>query len=119
MKTKSSIIFLSIILLFSCSKNNFTNEVNIRLSNISSIRFVNATFNSVNFGDIDPGEISEYKTFESSYSYGRVNITIDGQDYGWVPIDFVGESLLKEGDYTFQYSFDTVNNLLSDKLIRD
>ncbi len=119
MKLKLSIIFLTIIFLFSCSKNNFTNEVNIRLSNVSTIRFENATFNDINFGDIDPGETSEYKTFESSYSHGRVNITIDGQDYGWVPIDFVGESLLLAGDYTFQYSFDTVNNLLSDKLIRD
>lgn len=122
MNTKFTILLLSIICLFSCSSdddsnNPQTNEVNIRLSNTSNLKFENATFNNVNFGDIEAGEITKYKTFESSYSYGSVNITIDGQDYGWIPIDFVGESLLETGDYTFQYSFD--DNILTDELIKD
>jgi len=121
MKLKLTTIFLSFILLFSCSNDDDssadkTNEVNIRLSNSSNVRFENATFNNVNFGDIEPGETSEYKTFESSYAYGSVSITIDDQDYGWTPIDFVGEDLLESGNYTFVYSFDTI---LTDELIKD
>ena len=122
MNTKFTLILLSIFSLFSCSSDddsntNETTEVNIRLSNTSDFKFENATYNNVNFGDIEPGEITEYKTFESSYSYGRVIITIEGQEYAKTPIDFVGESLLEAGNYTFHYSFE--NNNLTDELVKD
>ena len=122
MNTKFTLILLSIFCLFSCSSDddsntNETTEVNIRLSNTSDFKFENATYNNVNFGDIEPGEITEYKTFESSYSYGRVIITIEGQEYAKTPIDFVGESLLEAGNYTFHYSFE--NNNLTDELVKD
>lgn len=82
-------------------------------------KFENTTFNGLNFGDIEPGETSEYKTFESSYSYGNVKITINGQDFEWTPFDYVGASLLKTGNYTFKYSFDIVDNILTDELVKD
>jgi len=57
--------------------------------------------------------------FESAYGYGSVTITIDGIDYGWIPIDFVGEEYLETGNYTFEYSFDSTTGTLTDELIRD
>jgi hypothetical protein len=122
MKIKSLFFFLSIFLLFTCSnddENNPTTEVNIRLSNSSDVKFENATFNNINFGDINSSDKTEYKTFERSYGYGSVKITIDGNDYGWIPIDFVGETLLKNGNYTFEYSFDNSTGTLTDELIKD
>ncbi len=122
MKTKLYFLFLLIALLFSCATDDDSNqitEVNIRLSNISNVKFENATFNSINFGAINSSEKTEYKTFESAYGYGSVKITIDGNDYGWTPIDYVGETPLENGNYTFEYSFDNSTGTLTDELIQD
>ncbi len=119
-----SVCFMFVMLL-SCSKEEKTSplatatEVQIRLSNSSAVTFEDATYNNVNFGDIAPGVKTEYKTFESSYRYGIVRITIAGDAYGWGPIDYVGETLLKPGNYTFDYSFDSVTRTLTDELIKD
>lgn len=119
MKLKLILLTLTIFSLFSCSDDEATNEVNIRLANNSEFKFEDATYNGINFGDIVPGKKTEYKLFENQYSYGSVNITIDGEQYKWQPFDFVGESLLEDGDYTFEYSFDNDSKVLTDNLVRD
>ncbi len=116
------LLLLSLFTIFSCSNDDNDiqkNQVNIRLENNSDLRFENATYNSVNFGDIEPGERTEYKTFENQYSYGKVDITINGEEFGWVPIDFVGEGLLENGNYTFKYNFNVDEQILTDELIKD
>ena len=116
---KPILYVLAVLLLLSCSKDDGTNEVNIRLRNASGIKFENATYNEVNFGDIEPGSTTEYRLFQNQYSYGSVSITIEGEEYGWIPIDFVGESLLENGNYTFVYFLDSTNKVLSDNLVKD
>ena len=112
--------FLIIVFaLLSCSDDDGTNEVRIRLRNASEFQFENATFNNVNYGNIESGATTEYRVFQNQYSYGSVSITIEGEEYGWIPIDFVGESLLEDGDYTFIYFFDDMNKVLSDNLTKD
>lgn len=108
-----------LLLSISCSNEDDTSEVNIRLANVSNVEFQDATYNGINYGDISPGDKTEYRAFEISYNYGSVTITIDGIDYGWIPIDFVGESPLENGNYTFEYDFDTDTNTLSDELKKD
>lgn len=109
---------LLVATMISCSKDENT-IVNIRLKNVSSLDFENATYNNMNYGTLMPGQASEYKQFESSYSYGTVSIIIGDSTYGWQPIDFVGEQLLETGNYTFEYDFDETDEILSDELIRD
>lgn len=118
---KTLLILFSFFLIFSCSDDDETKQnVRIRLSNISTVDFKNATFNHVNFGDLNSNEITEYKKFENNvYHYGTVKIEINDQDYGWTPIDFVGENPLEDGDYTFEYNFDTETQTLTDQLIKD
>ncbi|WP_143569703.1 hypothetical protein [Tenacibaculum agarivorans] len=112
--------FLFIIFFLSCSTSeSIEGEIRIRLKNNSNITFENATFNEVNFGNLKPNETSDYKAFETSYSYGSVNITIEGQQYGWMPIDFVGETPLESGNYTFEYNFNETTKVLTDKLVKD
>ena len=123
MKLKLTLLILTIFSLFSCSDNDDsiieTNEVNIRLANNSEFKFKDATYNGINYRDIEPGEKTEYQLLENQFPYGSVNITINGEEYGWQPIDFVGESLLENGDYTFEYNFDSEEQILTDELIRD
>ena len=119
MKLKTVLIILSIFLFVSCSENEKQEDIYIRLSNASDIIFENATFNGENYGTIHPNEFSEYRLFEIAYHYGSVQITIDGQEYGWTPIDYVGETPLEGGNYTFEFTFNTATQTLNDRLIRD
>jgi len=115
---KNLFLILLTFILFACSKDN-SNEVNIRLSNASNVAFESATFNNINYGDLAPNQISEYRIFERAYNYGSVSITIEGEVYGWTPIDFVGEEPLENGNYTFEYYFDTNTKILTDRLIKE
>jgi len=105
---------LIIFTLLSCSKDT---TVNIRLKNVSSSTFESTTFKNENYGELAPGQLSEYKQFESSYRYASFSVVADGQTFDWNPIDYVGEDLLKSGDYTFE--LDVVQNGLSFVLVED
>ena len=103
---KTMILFITIVTLLGCSKDNENNEVKIRLSNLSQYDFhniiVNTTTGYVNFEDLNSGQKSEYKKFDKAYSYSFVELEIDGETYTLQPIDYVGETLLKNGNYTYQ-----------------
>lgn len=123
MAIRTAFYVLAVLLFVSCSDTDdggdANTEVQIRLANTSTVAFEDATFNGENFGNLAPNEKSEYRLFKGAYHYGQVSITIDGEAYGWIPIDYVGETPLAEGKYTFEYSFDVQNKILSDKLIKD
>jgi hypothetical protein len=55
----------------------------------------------VEFGTIAPGETTEYHAVEKSYSYARIDASVGGKPGRVQPIDFVGESLLPPGKYTW------------------
>lgn len=121
MKPKKMLFLLCLSLMMSCDQDETVTfyEVQIRLSNKSEVDFENASFNGLNYGAIKAGEQTAYEIFEKSYSYGSVAITINGKEYGWIPIDFVGETPLKTGKYTFEYYFDPATELLRDQLVKD
>lgn len=100
-------LFITITTLNSCSDDDVNpSELKIRLSNISQFDFqnivVNTSTGNVNFEDVNAGQISEYKVFETAYSYAFVELEIDGETYTLQPIDYVGETPLKSGNYTYQ-----------------
>lgn len=95
------ILVAAIIVLVGCSKNN-TNEVNIRLFNASSFDFKNITVSNTTYADLEAGEKSDYQLFEQAYRYAFVELEIEGATYTIQPIDFVGETPLENGDYTYR-----------------
>lgn len=105
---------LILIAFVSCSKND---SVNIRLKNISQIKFENASYNNVEYGEINPNQNTEYRLFESSYAYGSFSVKTDTQGYNLQPIDYVGEELLSSGEYTFELDLD--QDQLRIELIKD
>lgn len=56
----------------------------------------------VNYGDLDPGEASEYRLVPRAYRYQGVETMVNGKIAGNQPIDFVGEAFLEEGSYTYE-----------------
>jgi hypothetical protein len=105
---KILILIISVSALISCSSDNDNNtsEINIRLSNISQFDFLNIVVNTStgnrNFENISPQEMTNYKSFETAYRYAFVELEIEGEIYTIQPIDYVGETPLENGNYTYQ-----------------
>ena len=104
---KTLVLLVAITTLINCSSDDDnTSSIQIRLSNVSPYNFenivVNTTTVDVSFENINSGETSDYKTFERAYRYGFVELQINGETYTIQPIDYVGESLLKTGKYTYE-----------------
>lgn len=108
MKTYLTLI-LFLLLITGCSilsGDDEATEVNIRLSNVSPYSYqdirVSSTDDQVSYGDLESGEFTDYKIFEKAYRYGFVELQINGSTYTLQPIDYVGETPLENGYYTYQ-----------------
>ena len=104
---KQVILLLCVLMgLVACSDEKDYGPVNIRLSNVSDFDFENIVVNPYseqeNYGELASGEISGYREFNKAYSYAFVELTIDGETYTIQPIDYVGETPLAQGNYTYQ-----------------
>ena len=106
---KILILILTIATLITCSSddnNKVPSELKIRLSNISQFDFqniiVNTSTGNVEFEDINAGQSTEYKIFKTAYRYAFVELVIDEKIYTLQPLDYVGETPLKNGKYTYQ-----------------
>lgn len=105
---KTLILIIFILTLISCSSDDDSNrsELYIRLSNVSQYDFQNIIVNTKNvetrFANLSPKETTNYKKFATAYSYAFVELEIDGKIYTIQPIDFVGETPLENGNYTYE-----------------
>jgi len=101
--------------LFSCSNDTTsdtiipqTSSVQIRIQNASPFRckfeniIVNTYNKDVSFENLLTGQKSTYKKFDVAYSYAFVQLQINGKTYTIQPVDFVGETPLENGNYTYK-----------------
>jgi hypothetical protein len=56
--------------------------------------------------DLNAGDVSEYKTFEKAYRYAYIELIVEGEIYRLQPNDYVGETPLAIGNYTYELNFD-------------
>jgi hypothetical protein len=104
-------IFLVLVMgvLFSCSNDTTsdsiipqTSSVQIRIQNASSYKFENIIVSNVNYENLLTGQKSVFKTFDLAYSYAFVQLQINGKTYTIQPVDFIGETPLENGNYTYK-----------------
>ena len=106
MKNSVLVIFL-LLTLVSCTKDDLANpnEVLIRIENTSDFDFKNVIVNTSggenNYGNLDSHQTSDYKIFELAYRYAFIELKIDEETYTIQPIDYVGETALNTGKYTY------------------
>jgi hypothetical protein len=74
---------------------------------------INTTTGAVNFGNLNSGQKTEYKIFKKAYRYAYVKLEIDGKTFTLQPIDYVGETVLKNGNYTYQIDVDVTQDQYS------
>ena len=80
-------------------------DVEIRIQNASSFPFqrVDVGFpeDEVSYGSIHANSASEYRGVSKAYRYAYIEVEIAGEELVIQPIDYVGESLLDSGRYTY------------------
>ena len=90
----------------SSSETKNSNDLQIRISNVSEFNYenikVSTTGEMVDFGNLNSNSQSEYKVFDSAYRYAFVEFQINGETFTLQPIDYVGETLLENGKYAYE-----------------
>ncbi len=61
-------------------------------------------------GTLEPGATSSYLPFNEAYRYAHVRLQIDGQEFMIMPIDYVGETKLAKGKYTYTLTVSDYQN---------
>ncbi len=108
MRTSIFFTIIALVLIFSCQKSSTDNAgIFIRIENASIYDYSNIQINPnpTNdhlFGNLNAGEKSAYQQYEHAYSYGHVKLFIDSNSYQLIPIDYIGESVLEDGYYTYK-----------------
>lgn len=104
-----TMLLLLMIILASCNITGSDAEkgpVSLRIQNTGDIDFqsvrLSFTGQNVNFGKLAAGQISDYQLFEKAYHYGFIEVEAEDTVYSLVPVDYVGESPLKPGQYTYE-----------------
>ncbi|NVO85336.1 hypothetical protein [Hymenobacter terrestris] len=99
---------LGSLLHISCKKEPAAGEVLIRVKNASSYQFqsvqVIAPGGENSYGALGTGEETAYAAYPTAYKYAYVKVLIDGQEFVFQPIDYVGEAPLGPGKYAYVLS---------------
>ena len=80
--------------------------IEIRVRNASETDFQSVIVvcprqNAVDYGAVARGMESVFRQVQTAYRYAEVRVKANGQNLSIVPIDYVGEQLLKPGRYTY------------------
>lgn len=110
--------FICFTLLIACKSDDLDpkssdGQIRIRIWNDTSHKmddvFVKAG-NPNEYGTIESKKKSKYMQYVSAYRYAFVSFKIDGKAFLIQPIDYVGETPLEPGLYTYRLSVDNLNN---------
>ena len=101
---------LVLVLGTGCSQVLNNDDVEVRVRNFSTtdfdsvlVRFPQDVVHR--YGRVEAGRSSSYATVEEAYRYDYVEVWIGGEKYALQPIDFVGESPLQPGRWTYGLEF--------------
>ena len=115
----------AIVVATTACGNSFGSDgpTRIRLRNASSFELTSVTFapgsERVEFDRIGPNATTEYTTVDHAYSYGYFDALVAGVRRTILPIDFVGESYIGEGKFTYQITIDESTKNPSVRLMKD
>lgn len=104
------LMLLCIAVMFSCKEEESiiaeeivaTEGVFVRAENGSQFDFQDFNLMGSEMGEIKASEQSEYVEFDMAYTIGAVRLTLDTLQLDLTPIDFLGETKLENGLYTYK-----------------
>ena len=116
---------IAIVALATGCNNPFSSDsgTRIRLRNASAFELTNVTFRpgqpKLEFDRIRPGEATNYVTVPNSYGYGYLEVLVNGSRRVIQPIDYVGESYIGDGRFTFEITVESSTLNPSTRLVKD
>lgn len=95
-------------------RDDEVSEVNLRIKNVSSLIFDEVVVGEATetHMNVSPDSYSEYLIYETAYSYAFIQITSGEDTYVLQPIDFVGETPLPIGFYTYELDVSDTGEVL-------
>ena len=114
-----------LVAMVAACENPFSSDdgTHIRLRNASSFELTAVTFApgepTLEYARIAPGETTGYVRVDNAYSYGMLDALVGGQHRRIQPIDFVGESYIGEGRFTYVITVDAVTRNPQVALVED
>ena len=113
---KKFLILAISVFLFNISCTDQDDELNgiqIRVKNVSAINYdtIQVGGDDMVHTNIHPDDYSGYLIYEIAYRYAYINITSAEETYILQPIDFVGETVLPLGFYTYEIGLDAEGNV--------
>ena len=107
-----------------CSNPFSTDDgTEVRLRNSSSFDFTAVAFTpgtaELKFPRIAAGEVTAYIRVGNAYSYGYLDLLVDGEHRRLQPIDYVGESFIGDGRFTYVITIDATTRNPSVTLVED
>ncbi|MDU0371160.1 hypothetical protein ACFPAF_12190 [Hymenobacter endophyticus] len=98
----------------SCKKEEEDTKVQIRVRNASNYQFeavqVLMPSGQHAYGTLNAGQSSNYATYSEAFRYAAVKVKVNGQDLEWIPTDYVGETPLQPGKYTYLVGITDIAN---------
>ena len=95
----------------------------IRLRNASSFELTGVTFSpgseQIKFDRIAPNATTEYTSVDHAYSYGYFDALVGGERRTLQPIDYVGESYIGEGNFTYVITVQAQTKYVVMELIKE
>ena len=106
------VICLALVVATSCMFSTQPDSVQVRVQNVSTVRYDSVNLMSRELGTVSPGDFTRYEKFDRAYHYGYVRLFVDGNQRELIPIDFVGETPLRNGRYTYRVGLSTSGLIL-------
>lgn len=112
MKNLIAHLFITVLFFAGCNvAGNEDTDVEIRVKNNSAYTIeglrISTGGGDYTYETLSPGETSTYKMYDYSYSYFFVSFSIDTEGFAQQPVDYVGESKIKSGQYTYNIDIET------------
>ena len=121
MRKLTALLLLTLSLGCSDASGPGSGNVQVRIGNDSQSAFSNVAVifpqDEVDYGAVDAGEESAYRTVSVAYPYARVDVRIGSTELRIQPRDYVGENVLEPGRYTYSLYF--IDGYLQLELKRD
>ena len=74
----------------------------IRIHNVSTYEYQELEVGDELYGTLGPDAYTEYREYPIAYRYNYVRLTITGDEFVLQPIDYVGETPLGPGNFTYE-----------------
>jgi hypothetical protein len=74
----------------------------VRIHNVSTYDYEDLQVGEEMYGTLAAGDTTEYRDFGVAYSYNYVSLRIGVDEFVLQPIDYVGETPLGEGQFTYE-----------------